>query len=530
MSRDHWVPINTLLRMKKVSLAIIAAVVAMSAWFLAIPNAQAAGCPTPTADLGSATMSVSVATAGTYRVWSRIMAPDTTNNSYSLDVDGTSCYTVGDSQVPAGAWTWVDYQGGNSASKINMTLTAGTHNLKLVGREAGVAVDRVIMVADTTCVPTNTGNNCLVDVDQTPPVVSLTAPAADATVNGKVNVAATATDTGGIGKVEFYVDNTLKTTVAAAPYTYSWDTAAVTNTAHSLSVKAYDKSGNVGVASVNVTVQNGDTQAPTAPTNVSATASSPTTVDVKWNASTDNVGVAGYYVQRNNVTIGQIGTATTYKDTATVSGTSYSYRVLAFDAAGNNSAPSTSVNVTTPKPTTTDTEAPSVPGSVSATAVGSTQVNLKWNASADNVGVAKYNVYRGNTKIATVTTTSYGDTGLNAGTKYSYYVTAEDAAGNVSAKSTTASATTAKATRRGHIKGKVTTSDGKALSYARVTVWVNGDKRVEYADRKGNYDIGRLPAGTYTVKYSDRGHTAQTQQVAVTDGQTVTKNVSLKRK
>jgi len=428
--------------MRKISLGFAAVIMAASAWLLTATQVQAAACPAPATDLGSATMTVSVPASGSYRVWSRIMAPDTTNNSYSLDIDGANCYTVGDSQIPANAWTWVDYQTGSSSSKIDVTLSAGTHNLKLVGREAGVAVDRVIMVADTTCVPTDTGNNCLVDVDQTPPTVSLTAPAAGATVSGKVSVTASATDTNGIGKVEFYVDNILKGTVASAPYTYSWDTTTVTNSTHSLTVKAYDKSGNVSAASANVTVQNGDTQAPTAPGNLTATASSPTTVDLKWNASTDNVGVA------------------------------------------------------------------------------------------------KYNVYRGTTKIATVTTTSYGDTGLKAGTKYSYYVTAEDAAGNVSAKSATATATTNRATKRGHIKGQVTltssdtvsAASGDTASYASVTIWVNGNKRLEYTNRKGNYDIGRLPAGTYTVKYASRGRVSQTVQVTVGEGQTVIKNVSLKRK
>jgi parallel beta-helix repeat protein len=65
-------------------------------------------------------------------------------------------------------------------------------------------------------------------------------------------------------------------------------------------------------------------------------------------------------------------------------------------------------------------------------------VNLTWSASTDNVAVTGYNVYRNNVKIGTSTTTSYTDTTAVAGTAYSYTVTAVDAAGNESGKSTAA--------------------------------------------------------------------------------------------
>jgi hypothetical protein len=88
------------------------------------------------------------------------MAPDTTANSYLLEIDGNTCFTVGDSAIAANSWTWVDYQNGSTTNKINATLTAGTHSVKLIGREAGVKVDRVLFLSDTTCVPTGTGGNC----------------------------------------------------------------------------------------------------------------------------------------------------------------------------------------------------------------------------------------------------------------------------------------------------------------------------------------------------------------------------------
>ena len=90
-----------------------------------------------------------------------------------------------------------------------------------------------------------------------------------------------------------------------------------------------------------------------------------------------------------------------------------------------------------------DTTPPSVPGNLSAVAVSSTQINLSWSASTDNVGVAGYRIYRGGSQIAQATSgANYSNTGLAPSTQYSYTVAAYDAAGNVSAQSASASATT----------------------------------------------------------------------------------------
>jgi hypothetical protein len=94
------------------------------------------------------------------------------------------------------------------------------------------------------------------------------------------------------------------------------------------------------------------------------------------------------------------------------------------------------------KTTISDTQAPSVPTNLKATAASSSQINLSWTASTDNVGVKGYKVYRGTTLIATTTTTSYANTGLAASTTYTYRVSAFDAAGKVSSQSVAASATT----------------------------------------------------------------------------------------
>ena len=93
--------------------------------------------------------------------------------------------------------------------------------------------------------------------DTIAPTVSITAPANSATVSGTVSVTATASDNVGVSKVEFYVNGTLQATNTGTPYTYSWNSASLTNGTYILSAKAYDAAGNVGQSSnVSVTVNN----------------------------------------------------------------------------------------------------------------------------------------------------------------------------------------------------------------------------------------------------------------------------------
>ncbi len=320
----------------------------------------------------------------------------------------------------------------------------------------------------------------------------------------------------------------------------------------------------------------GDTQAPSVPTNLNATAVSGSQIDLTWTASTDDVGVTGYTIFRDGAPIVPNVTTTTFQDTGLNSSTPYTYTVLAFDAAGNNSAQSAedsattlanlanladsttyfadSGNFTVGNPvsglwdtiTTTpgtvstsgsfwveydlgqlydlsqsrffgdadgtwvsdtynlkvksaagdaytsiitgadafanqwfetsltgtqarfvrlevfggsgaqalefevygtvatgDTQAPSVPTNLNATAVSSSQIDLTWTASTDNVGVTGYTIFRDGAPIVpNVTTTTFQDTGLNSSTPYTYTVLAFDAAGNNSAQSAEDSATT----------------------------------------------------------------------------------------
>jgi hypothetical protein len=89
-----------------------------------------------------------------------------------------------------------------------------------------------------------------------------------------------------------------------------------------------------------------------------------------------------------------------------------------------------------------DTTAPSVPTGLVTSSTSTSHINLSWNASTDAVGVTDYKIYRGGTYIQSAAGLSSSDIGLTASTLYCYQVTAYDAVGNESAKSTQSCATT----------------------------------------------------------------------------------------
>ena len=97
-----------------------------------------------------------------------------------------------------------------------------------------------------------------------------------------------------------------------------------------------------------------DTQAPSVPAGLTANAASAIEADLAWQASTDNVGVTGYTIYRDNTNIATVsGSTLTYADTTAQPSTTYAYTVDAFDAAGNHSSQSSPASVTTPAMPTT---------------------------------------------------------------------------------------------------------------------------------------------------------------------------------
>ncbi|MEK7201753.1 MAG: Ig-like domain-containing protein, partial [Patescibacteria group bacterium] len=194
--------------------------------------------------------------------------------------------------------------------------------------------------------------------DTTPPAVSITAPTSGSTVSGSsVIVSANASDNIGVGGVQFKLDGlNLGTEDTTSPYSITWNTAATTNGSLTLTATARDAAGNQTTSTgVPVTVSNAtsDTQAPSTPTNLQASAVSSSQINLSWTASTDNVGVTGYRVERcqgtSCTTFTQIAipSTTSYNDTGLTANTTYRYQVRAQDAAGNLSGYSSVVSATT---------------------------------------------------------------------------------------------------------------------------------------------------------------------------------------
>ncbi len=367
--------------------------------------------------------------------------------------------------------------------------------------------------------------------DNTNPLVSITSPANGTIVSGTVNMTATASDNVGVTKVEFYVDGVLKSMDISSPYSYSWGSTTASDGSYTIKAQAYDAAANVGSNEVSVTVANGDIEPPSTSTNLSATATAHNKVDLSWTASTDNVGVTGYWVVRDGVTIANVTSSTSYSDTTASPSTAYSYQVIATDAAGNLSPPSNTATVTTPS--VPDTQAPTVPTGVSATAVSNSQINLSWNASSDNVGVVDYEVYRNSIRIATVSTTSYGNSGLSPSVTYEYYVKARDVAGNVSGPSNPASATTQAVPQVGTLVGTVTNANtGDPVVGALVTIKKAGSKgkkglvTTATSNSSGVYAVTLNP-GDYDIEAKISGYASQKKQATITASTTKTLDFSL---
>ncbi len=182
-----------------------------------------------------------------------------------------------------------------------------------------------------------------------------------------------------------------------------------------------------------------DTQAPSNPSNLSASNTTSNSTTLNWSASSDNVGVSGYFIYQNGVNIGSVNGNAAVVNSLNAS-TTYSYYVSAFDAAGNESGNSNSISVTTSAGA--DTQAPSNPSNLTASNTTQTSTNLNWSASSDNVGVSGYNVYQDGLAVAFASGTSQTLSSLSSGTTYNFYVTAVDAAGNESGNSNSISVTT----------------------------------------------------------------------------------------
>ena len=354
-----------------------------------------------------------------------------------------------------------------SATQINLTWTASTDNVQVTGYR--IYSDGVVVATTTTTNHTfmglvesttysynvtaydASGNEsrvsslvvvttpAVVDMDNESPIILFSNPTNNATVADTITVTADASDNVGVVGVQFKLDGAdLSNEDTSAPYSVSWDSFQASNGTHMLMAIARDAAGNSASTSITVTVSNvSDTQAPTKPGNLTATAITPSQVNLSWAASTDNIAVTGYRVYRNSI---QIATSTTtnYTNTGLTPSTVYSYTVVAYDAAGNLSPQSDSAAVTTPS---LDSSAPTV--SVTNplggdTVTGTVSVSA---AASDNIGVVGVQFKLESNNLSTEDTsapyTVSWDTTTVTNGSYTLTAVARDAAGNSNSNSIT---------------------------------------------------------------------------------------------
>ena len=212
------------------------------------------------------------------------------------------------------------------------------------------------------------------------------------------------------------------------------DTRLTEDTEYTYEVRAFDAAGNQSEASNEVFARTSvsvDDEAPTIPLNLKVENVTTDTVSLSWDASTDNIGVAGYRVYRDKQLVQEVQ-GEQFTDTRLTEDPEYTYEVRAFDAAGNQSEASNRINVRTKG--IVDHTPPTTPMNVRATVVTENKVTLLWEASSDESGIRSYQVYRNSILVGSLPgdTLSYTDTNLSEKTKYYFTITACDHAGNVS--------------------------------------------------------------------------------------------------
>ena len=254
---------------------------------------------------------------------------------------------------------------------------------------------------------------------------------------------------------------------------------------------------------------------PNAPSDLAATAVSSSGIELRWVNRASNT--SGFQILQSLSTNGpwtQIALVgpdeASYMDTGLVASTTYYYHVQAYNSAGTSTAADTASATTT---STADTVPPTPPTGLTTTAVSANQINLTWSGSTDSggSGLAGYKVYRGGVQIATTTATTYSSSGLSAGTQYCYTVAAYDAAGNTSASSSSACATTLASipAAPSNLQASAVATNQINLSWTDNATTETGFKVERATSASGPWtQIGTTAAGVSS--YSSSGLTAST--------------------
>jgi hypothetical protein len=274
--------------------------------------------------------------------------------------------------------------------------------------DAGAVADGAYSLSGRACDVTGRCATSTITVfvfnDREAPDTRLTSPADGATISRTIRVEASAFDSVGVNRVELYLDDAVRIgTSSFPPYTFDWNSATVPDGPHMLTARASDWSGNIGTATIAITLQNLDTTPPaavlTAPVS-GATLSGPAPLQA---SASDDLAVVRVEFYLDGATL--IGSATTAPygvtwDSTSAADGAHTISCRAYDGAGHtaDSAPAAVTIHTDVTPPTTSITSPAAGSSVTGT------VQLAASAS-DDLGVVRVEFYLdGTTRIGTAQT------------------------------------------------------------------------------------------------------------------------------
>lgn len=395
---------------------------------------------------------VNAATAGTATIAIRYANGTTSNRPSDVSVNG-SVVSAARAFNPTGAWaTW-------ATSTLTAQVNAGANKIRLAASSVGGNPNLDFLDVEVAAPSSDyQAENALISqgivdtkhagytgtgfVDYTNVAGSYVEFTVNATTAGNYAlVVRYANGTVVDRPLDVAVNGTVTSPAVSFPSTSVWTNwtektvpAALIAGANKVRLTATTANGGPNLDKISASAPS-DTEAPTTPANLRVVGEvKPYSVDLAWDAATDNVGVVEYKIHNGgNVLMTVGGNITAITVPGLTPNTNYVLSVLAYDQAGNASQGSNNVSITTPP--SDDTQAPSVPANLRTGNVGASSVTLLWNASTDNIGVTGYNVYKGGVKFATVPDLTATADGLTANTTYSFEVEAFDANGNTSARS-----------------------------------------------------------------------------------------------
>ncbi len=453
-------------------------------------------------------------------------APDAPTNVKASEITETSAkitWTASTDNIKvAGYNIYVD------DVQVNRDLVTGTE-YTLTDLKAGSTYKVVVEAVDTSNNTQKSEAGTVKTVDTTSPSVPSEVTVGNITHNSAEVTWQESTDNVGVSGYNIYLNDKKVNGETVKELKYEL-TGLEADTEYRVKVEAVDEAGNKAESREETftTLEAPDEEGPSAPTNVTASDVTETSVKITWTASTDNVEVAGYNIYVDGAKVNEsLVTATEYMLTDLKAGTEYKVVVEAVDTS-NNTQKSEAATVET-----VDTTAPDAPTNVEASEITETSAKITWTASTDNVEVAGYNIYVDEAKIneSLVTATEYTLTDLKAGTEYKVVVESVDTSSNTQSSEavTVKTVDTTKPSSPSEVAvGKITHNSAEVtwqestdnVGVTGYNVYLNGEKVNDIPVAEVKYDLTDLiPETGYRVKVEaldKAGNKAESEEVKFT--------------